>query len=77
MFHLVLKVNGSYTDPEDKVYIRLLQDSLFQLKGDGQELRLTDISEEDAGWYTWFATNQFDSLIFKGYLEVTQPVAEI
>ena len=52
MFHLVLKVNGSYTNPEDKVYIRLLQDSLFQLKGDGQELRLTDISEEDAGWYT-------------------------
>ena len=70
-------MNGSYTDPEDKVYIRLLQDSLFQLKGDGQELRLTDISEEDTGWYTWFATNQFDSLIFQGYLEVTQPVAEI
>ena len=54
----------------------LLQDSLTQLEGDGQELKLTSLSEEDAGWYTCIVTNQFDSLYSTGYLEVTQVVSE-
>ena len=76
LLYLVVKVNGSYTDPEGRVYIRLLQDSLSLLEGDGQELRLTEITEEDAGWYTCHVTNQFASLLSHGYLEVTQPVAD-
>ena len=66
-------MNGSYTDAEDKVYIRLLQDSFTLLEGDGQELKLTVISEEEDGWYTCQVSNQFDVLLSSGYVNVTQP----
>ena len=69
-------MNGSFTDPEDKVYIRLLQDSLTQLEGDGQELRLSRMKEADAGWYSCTVTNQFDSLLSTGYVQVTKRVSE-
>ena len=76
LIHLVVKVNGSYTNPRGQVYIRLLQDSIPLLEGDGQELRLTEISELEAGWYTCQVTNQFDSILSSGYLEVIQPLAD-
>ena len=51
-------MNGSYIDSEGKVYIRKLQDSLTLLEGDDQELHLTNVTLEDAGWYTCLVTNQ-------------------
>ena len=76
LVNVVVKENGADTDAEDKDYIRLLQDSLTMLEGDAQEFKLTEISEADAGLYTCNVTNQYDSLLSTGYLEVTQPTTE-
>jgi len=64
------QVNGSYTDPDEKVYITKMQDSESLLEGDDQELVLTNLREEDSGWYSCYVTNQFDRVVSTGYVEV-------
>ena len=69
-------MNGSYTNASGKYYTRKLQDSLYLLEGDDQELQLIHLRQEDSGFYSCVVTNEFDYVVSTGYVEVLQHLGE-
>jgi len=66
-------VNGAWADEEHNVYVEELQTTSSHL-GDDSKLILTNITQEDAGWYSCTVKNQFGALVSYGHLNVTQPL---
>ena len=69
-------VNGLWEDPvTEKVYASKLQETDTHI-GDDETLVLSNVTEEDEGFYTCSVSNQFGNLVRSGFVNVTEPLPE-
>lgn len=68
-------VNGAWADVNGSVHAHKLQSTSSHM-GDDSKLILTNITQEDAGWYSCAVQNQFGGGVGYGYLNVTQPLPD-
>ena len=65
-------VNGAWDGNNGSVYVYELQTTASHI-GDDSKLLLTNITQEDAGWYSCTVKNQFGACVSYGHLYVTLP----
>ena len=68
-------VNGAWADVNGSVHAHKLQSTSSHM-GDDSKLILTNITQEDEGWYSCTVKNQFGGCVGYGYLNVTQPLPD-
>merc|ERR1719341_2669279 len=68
-------VHGAWADNNGSVYVHELQTTASHI-GDDSKLLLTNITQEDAGWYSCTVKNQFGACVSYGHLNATQPLPD-
>jgi len=67
-------INGEWANKDGSVYVQEFQNMGKNIMGYDFKLVLTNITEEDEGWYTCVVKNHFGASVGHGYLNVTQPL---